>query len=344
MMNSALTTATPSRDVDRSTLAGLIDQFAADEALANQDSVTKLAKIRMTAVGTVRAPGLNGEFALTDHARAQLARLLGVSWDKWFAGAGPRDQAEEVNRRLARAEGVVRIRSLKKPEDECDDATDGVVRAFVSPTYSPISDLAIAQVVREALVNVEPNPRMVRADLTDLTSSYVVRLGKPFRVGGDGEVGDVWGGLLVRNSGVGFTKLSVTLSLTRLACMNGLVLPVPDASIVRWVHHKLDIGKIRERIVTGLGGVTEKLHRGARVLEASTQHRVDNIDDHVRDVLREARLPLRLVAAVLAAYAREPRASRFGVSQAVTLAAQSESPETRYEMERAAGRYLRSGA
>ena len=42
----------------------------------------------------------------------------------------------------------------------------------------------------------------------------------------------------------------------------------------------------------------------------------------------------------MASYMREPTRTRFGVSQAITLAAQSESPEVRFDLERAAGLYL----
>jgi hypothetical protein len=45
----------------------------------------------------------------------------------------------------------------------------------------------------------------------------------------------------------------------------------------------------------------------------------------------------------MSAFLREPGRSRFTVSQAVTLAAQAESPEVRYDMERAAGLYLAAG-
>jgi hypothetical protein len=72
----------------------------------------------------------------------------------------------------------------------------------------------------------------------------------------------------------------------------------------------------------------------------STGDDVANVELEVRDVLREARLPMRLVAPVMTAYEREPRPTRFGIASALTLHAQGESPEVRYELERAAGVYL----
>ncbi len=79
------------------------------------------------------------------------------------------------------------------------------------------------------------------------------------------------------------------------------------------------------------------------MLAESTRIEVGDVELEVRDVLREARLPLHLVSSVMSAYLREPSRTRFGVSQAVTLAAQRESPELRYDLERAAGMYLAQG-
>lgn len=132
----------------------------------------------------------------------------------------------------------------------------------------------------------------------------------------------------------------MTLHLTRLVCTNGLVLPLPEASLVRSVHRGVDVAKVGELIALGLDGVAEKLHRGAEALAASTRHQVDDAEREVRDLLRRAWLPVGLARDIMEAYAKEPRQSRFGISQALTLAAQRVSPETRYDLERVAGQYL----
>jgi hypothetical protein len=69
---------------------------------------------------------------------------------------------------------------------------------------------------------------------------------------------------------------------------------------------------------------------------------VQNVEAEVRGVLREAGLPLRLVKPVLDAYEKEPGITKFSVSQAVTLAAQQQSPELRLALEEAAAAYLRA--
>ena len=97
-------------------------------------------------------------------------------------------------------------------------------------------------------------------------------------------------------------------------------------------------------IQRGLDGVGEKLRRGTRVLEENAHHGVDDVEAEVRRVLQNARLGVRLARPVMDAYRREPHPSRFGVSQALTLAAQSATPEVRLQLEETAGRYLASGA
>jgi hypothetical protein len=62
----------------------------------------------------------------------------------------------------------------------------------------------------------------------------------------------------------------------------------------------------------------------------------------VLSLLVEGNLPQRHVPAILAAYDREPEMTAFGVSQAVTLAAQDETPEVRLDLEHAASAYLQS--
>ena len=169
-----------------------------------------------------------------------------------------------------------------------------------------------------------------------------MKVGEPYRVGGHGKVGDLWGALLVKNSGVGYAKLTVGLHLVRLACLNGMTAPIPMPAIVRTRHRWIDERQIGEAIHLGLEGISDRLRKSAYVLAESVDQRVDDVDEEVRAVLKTAKLPVRLVRPVLSAYAREPHLSRFGVSQALTLAAQAESPEVRLQLEEVAGQYLAS--
>ncbi len=319
------------------TLDDLAGQLAAEEGQHNPDLDVAVRTVQMTPAGMLHVPTL-GELAMTDWSKGQFSKMLGVTWDRWFMGASPDDRADEVNRRLARAQGSIRLRTTRKIPEGMN--AQGTVRAVVSREYATVPDTMLSLMVRDALVGVEEEATIIRSTITDLTTSFVVRLGKPFKPGGPGNVGDVWGGILVRNSGVGYTKLVVSLFLHRLACRNGMVVPLPDADLVRTRHRWIHAGDVRVAIERGLAGIGDRLHRGAEVLGRSAQFQVADVEGEVRGLLREAILPARLLGEVMMAYAREPHASRFGVSQAITLAAQDQNPELRFELERAAGRYL----
>jgi hypothetical protein len=332
---NALTIHTPTTDV--TTLDDIVEQFEVDEAANNPDVTVGLDHVRMAAHGTLHVPGLSGEFALNDWSRAQLAHLVGVRWDRWFENADEEDRAEELNRRLARASGTVRVRTTKLVPEGAE--ANGTIRALVSPGYTPVADAHVAGLVRDALRGADT--RVVRYATTDLSTTVVVRVGD--KLTPSAEVGALEGCIYLRNSGVGFARLVVGLLLHRLACKNGLIVAVPGATLVRAVHRFIDPVRIAERLTDGLRDLPAKLHRAARGMAVATGVDVSNVEFEVRDVLREARLPLRLVAPVIAAYQRERRPTRFGIVSALTLQAQVESPEVRHDLERAAGLYLAEG-
>jgi hypothetical protein len=324
------------------TLPDLVDAFIGREALDNDDLVLPLDTLRMSDIGNIVVPG-RGEFAFTDWSRSQASSLLGLRWDRWFESASTLEQAEELNRRFRRASGEIKLRTSQLHDDD-DTHADGTLRALVSPSYAAIKDSVVARLLVDALRPHDDELRLDRLDVTDRTTSFVVKIGKPFQRGDAAEVGDLWGGLLVRNSGVGFASLLGVLHLLRLACLNGLVLPLPGSMILKRRHRGTDYADLPERIAAGLADLHGRLHRGADVLAASVTKQVENVEVEVRALLREAGLPLRLVKPVVAAFQKEPGTTRFHVSQAVTLAAQQQTPEVRLALEEAAGAYIRTAA
>jgi hypothetical protein len=310
-------------------LGELVDHLREVEVTHHEDAVVPMADLAMGDDGTIRVPG-RGDHLLNDWSRAQLATVLGLRWDRWFAEASNIERAEEVNRRLHRARGHVRVRTGL--------GSDGpVIRAVVSPSYQAVPDSTIAA----SLLRVLGDLRVTRYTVTDMTTSWVVEVGEPLKKGGI--VGTLHGGLLVRNSDVGYASLAVVAHLIRLVCSNGMTAPVPSAEILRVRHRHLDLGRVEERLVEGAARLPASLRRAGEVVAASTERRVDGIEAEIRGVLREAHLLRRHERAVGAAYEREPHASAFGVAQAMTLAAQEFPPEQRIELEHVAGQYLGRG-
>ena len=150
----------------------------------------------------------------------------------------------------------------------------------------------------------------------------------------------MWGGVLLRNSGVGYASLIIAMHLTRLLCLNGMTAPLPDALLLRKRHRGFQEAALLEGLRMKAAELPGELGRSIERLVLSEGRPVSNVEAEITDVLRTSRLPSRLIAPIMAAYGREPIPSAFGVSQALTLAAQSLTPEERLELEQAAGEYL----
>lgn len=316
-----------------STLEELHAALRAVEARENPDVTVSLSELRVTPHGTLLVPNVPGEFALTDWSRSQLESRLGVRWNRWFAPVSPEEGAAEINTRLSRSPGLVKLRTTRP-----GDAGYGVLRAFVSDSYVPFPDSALAELLSEVLSAARYEVR--RVTLTSKTVSYVLSLGQIFRPGGDAKVGDVRGGIIVRNSGVGFASLLVTSHLERLVCTNGMVVPVEDPVLIACIHRGVSIDKVRERLAERARAIGGVLKQGADRLLLSRRYPIEHRERIFLELLKRARLPKKLAPSLEAAYLREPEETVFGIVQAATLAAQELAPEERLDLERAASGYL----
>lgn len=324
-------------------LPDMIARFEAIEAWENPDITVDLSLLRMNEAQNIVVPDL-GEFTLTDWSRRQLATLTGIRFDRWFENASDTEKAEEMNRRFARAACKVNVRTQKAFSSSIQ--TDGILRAFVSPSYVPISDSFVGNLVLSALHRSEGEFPLMRATITDVSTIYSIRVGHHPVPGGLGEVGDVHGIVQIVNSGVGYTSLRITLALMRLICKNGMTLPIGEATLLRRRHQGHIEMKLWEQISGGLMDIGDKLNRGIRALIDSRSVHVDDPRQAIEAVLRRSNLPKRMAEPLLVAYQREPHPSAFGVSQALTDSQAHDdmnlSPEERLQLEDAAGMYLQT--
>ncbi len=319
------------------TLRDLVPVFEGLEAQENPDTIVELKQLRMTTEESIAIPSL-GTFALTDWARRQLASILGIQWQKWFQTTSREEQADEINRRLWRKTNSMRLRTSRLAV--ASNGTAGTLRAFVTPTFSPVGDVLLARRLIALLVSATPELRLMRIDITDRSVTYMVAVGRPFRPGDDKVIGDVWGGLLIRNSGVGYASLLVSLSLVRLVCLNGMTAPIPDAILLRRAHRGITDERLLDALTKNLRELPGRVSDGARVLVAARNGRIEDPEQEFMRVLELAGMPQRLLPELQTAYALEPERTPFGISQAVTRASQKRSPEERFELDRAAGIYL----
>lgn len=320
------------------TLSELASYFAAHEELDNPDIITPLDTLRMTEEGTLAIPG-QGTVALTDWTRHQLANLLGIRWDRWFESSNGLERADEINRRLSRRTNTMRLRTSRVAI--VPNGKPGILRAIVSPSFTPIADSRLAMMLVACLRDTDSDLAVSRLVATDRTVSYVIAVGKPFGANvSDRVVGEVVGNVLIRNSGVGFASLVATLHLVRLACTNGLICPVDDPIALRQPHRSFDEQRLIAKLTEGFANLPGRLADGARRLAAARSLVVTDPLVELMRLLRDAHLPQRLLPQLESAYALEPEATAFGVSQAATRASQKLTPEERFELDRAAGLYL----
>lgn len=323
-MNGLITVATNST----SSLQNALDQIREVESSYLPDIAVPLGTTTWTPNGSLVVPDL-GAVAVNDWAREQLSNMLGVRFDRWFQSASPEEQANEMSRRLRRARNKVRLRLAQ--------GADGPnLRALVSPSYSAVEDSALLSAVSDALTGM--NPLVHRLDLTNRMTTVVITIGEPQSRGGI--VGATWGALTVTNSGVGWSGLSIVLSLIRLVCRNGMSAPVYEGRLIKMRHQALNIGAIRDLFGTKLQEVPALLLRAMGTVEASTSWPVINVEAEARELLRERGVIRAHLSGVLAAYRREPHESVFGISQAMTLYAQQTMPEDRLALEDLAGSYV----
>jgi len=321
------------------TLRDLINQFEDQEARDLNDVTLDLKSLQMNQLGNVQVPTLGMEFALTDWSKRQVANLVGVKWDRWFEHAAPEEQADEINRRFGRYDQQVKLRLTRQAEPGVQ--ADGTLKAFVSPGFTAIPDSRIARMMLLAMQSIDEECRIIRADITDRTVSYVISVGQPYAIGGPGEVGDVWGGILLRNSGVGYSSLQIVLHLTRLVCRNGMTAPLRNAELLRRKHTKgIADDALFDQLGERLLEVPGQLRHSGQIMLTANQTPVPNPEEEVASILSYSKLPKRMIEPIMAAYQIEPRANRFGVISAITKAAQGFSPEERLLMEQAASTYL----
>ncbi len=107
-------------------------------------------------------------------------------------------------------------------------------------------------------------------------------------------------------------------------------------------HLRADMDRLRDALFEKLRELPGKLANAAHALAASRERRVADAKAAFQEILRTARLPLRLLPELEQAFEAEPalRGTAFGISQAVTRAAQSQKPEERFRLELAAGAYV----
>jgi hypothetical protein len=303
---------------------------------ANQlpDRIVHIADMRMLPEGRFTTGGAD-TFRLNSHSRRQLASLVGVRWDTWFRAAiSGAERADELNRRLTRMPGELKIRAYRDDTHEAD----GVIRGLLGPKFTPIDDDRIFDTLAETMKGPLDEYEFTQVAFTDSTSHYRA-LHRDFR---DVEDDRHRPGFALRNSEVGSAALSLDDFWLRLVCLNGLMLPVDGKRLLYRTHRAIEDEQLAAAMVIAISRLPKRWDVVANMLVGAKHEAVPHPDDAVLAALDGVVLPKALVDGARETVLRDGDPTRFGVVQAITAVARERTtdPDQRFSMERAAGDYL----
>lgn len=297
------------------------------------DRVVHFSDLSMTPQGHLVAPG-SPSYRMNDHSRKQLSAVLGVRWRAWFDKATPEERAEEVTRRLARTPGELKIRAWKDDTGEAD----GIARAFLASSFTPIDDLRIMERLGAMLRGGLDEYLFTRVHFTEATSHFTA-----VHVEGREVCGDVLHpGWSMRNSEVGASALTLDDYWFRLACTNGLLIQMGGKRLLYRTHRHIDDDHLAAALVIALGKLPERWTMALALMQQARTTHVPHPDAAVSAILDSPEVPKVLVEEAQALVLRDADHTRFGVVQAITYVAHASNkdPDIRFAMERLAGDYL----
>lgn len=149
------------------------------------------------------------------------------------------------------------------------------------------------------------------------------------------------GGIFLTNSETGHKALRVEPRLFRVKCSNGLIV---EEMVTREIHVGngdegfdeiiyLSLRRSIRELFAKFGEIIQTLRESSEIKVRNPQKLISNVVEHYRlsDSQRDN---------ILMAFGAEPEADKYGIANALTLAAQKETWEKSVEMERIAGNLI----
>ena len=242
----------------------------------------------------------------------------------------------------------------KKPHKVTVRTLDRNVRAIVSDKFRTLENRDLAFLTLDCMTKA--GAMVVRADLSD--KHMFIKATTP-KMQGEIRVGDiVQGGLLIRNSEVGASRLAIQPFVNRLKCANGMVIAEmlggtgfsqihlggsKKAGVYQFSDQTMQLenlaifSKIRDVIRQTFE--PDWFNQTVAMLKATAENKVPLPERAIGNVVDMAGLSDSTRDSILRAYLGEPDPTQYGIVQAVTAVAKAiESPEDRVSMEELGGR------
>ncbi len=278
---------------------------------------------------------------VSDHAFGQLAARVGPTNGSvgYLRACPPRLRTLNVNwwlqNNAPQEDALLRVVQGNYSQESNVRERARVVRAVLSGRFQPFDDLDLIRAL-EGLPSIDE--AVVRwCDVNDLTTH--VRLTWPEdRV--ELRVGDVVErGVHISNSEVGARSVRIQPLVFRLVCTNGMLAPKKlGGYAIRHVGNGDRVRQLVGEAIDDVFGATEELIDKFR--QALTVA-VDQPVDELTALAKAGSLTEAQFRATLDSYLLEAEPTRFGIANAITLAAQGQDdPINRTGMEALAGRYV----
>ncbi|MBP5469942.1 MAG: DUF932 domain-containing protein [Candidatus Riflebacteria bacterium] len=261
-------------------------------------------------------PETDRTFALNGHSKQQLNSLLGFRYDKWFESAETDVKRDELNTRLKRASSTVKFRLT----DYNDTATaDGTVAGIVTPGFQPINDSIVTTVLG---FNIGHNCKILRANITEQTTEYVIAFGAPEN---QYAVGEIFKAIGISNSNTGAASFNMKMMFVRVACQNGLVVPAFNnhgqaaSLLINRKHTGKAIEEVLDRLHDSVTDISERFRNGIENLYRASGEPVSDPLKALQFVVKNAHQPQKLAQELLqTSFAKEPLMTKLGIVRAIT--------------------------
>ena len=298
------------------TLEALTNKLRERELHYLPDVTIPLNEVRVDDNLNLIIPETDRTFALNGHSKQQLNSLLGFRYDKWFESAETDVKRDELNTRLKRASSTVKFRLT----DYNDTATaDGTVAGIVTPGFQPINDSIVTTVLG---FNIGYNSKILRANITEQTTEYVIAFGAPEN---QYAVGEIFKAIGISNSNTGAASFNMKMMFVRVACQNGLVVPAFNnhgqaaSLLINRKHTGKAIEEVLDRLHDSVTDISERFRNGIENLYRASGEPVSDPLKALQFVVKNAHQPQKLAQELLqTSFAKEPLMTKLGIVRAIT--------------------------
>lgn len=323
------------------------------DAKHNQDVMVKGRDIHVSDDGLVMLRGKTndrgfdvawegGPYSWRDFAFGQFCAKLEIPGDfvRKSPVTGPASKKAIIDHWKGEVDGktfLMRLHNLEKPDEKTKSV--GLVRAVLSERFSKFDNLELLDVA-EPFIKSEGLICQIGANTE---KSFHMRLVHPKTIdftgpGGKLDVHQV--GVHVLNSEVGAYNLLGDFFTYRQICTNGLVVLFDKKHLFQCKHIGIEAHEVRTRFAAALQTMHDKTEVFFERLDRSVTTKLPDPLATLHQHLKYSKATDDFIQAATLAYEEEPAASRYGIVQAITRAAQKLPIDQRLEMEGVAGRFL----